>query len=565
MSFSSHLIINRKQKIYPDSIVDISKPPFNVGKGGDDTAACNDALGNLSVNQMIAIPGGKTVIITSELTEPSVTGWRIEGIGGKPFIDISGMPGNDNFIAMTQRRAGIKNLFLSGTSSGVANTPDLNTSITDNADGSYTVVTTTAHAATVGGYVNIVGATPAGLNGVHEVSVDGGANTYDFLLATGVGNSTVHGMTSYYTVNGIALGNGTAVSSLSVENVRVSFCNQGLTFNNSQDSHNLLEIECVINNNDIVFEGTQCSSQRFINLQCLSSEQSIVFNQSSTNTEFIAGTYAASPFLDNTVSKNVSNLSSRAYGLTFKGGRFEVNASNRAGSFWDNFYISGNSAGFPAEQTIIDGSYFTGAAENNIHVDSYNTNASFKNLTFNVAANNADIKVSGIDIRSMHGIKESNNLRQGGTVVYDTTAPLVNVNEPYKHAGAVLTLNTTIKAVSSGAHYTCNVGATRIHPLPVATRGLNYSFEEIFGDPEVFATLNPGNATDYFRGVNPSALNTAGSIAQYHTSISPTSEAAGDAMTLDSGSAADTRVIIKCVEEGIWDYEVLYGGVTFAA
>lgn len=552
-------------RVISNNLIDVSKPPYNAGDTGDDTAIFNTALAALNQGESLLVPATKSYKINSQLTEPSVDDWKIEGVGGRAFIDLSDMPSGSGFIAMTKRGAGVANLFLSGTSTGTTiKAPTLNVSITDVGDGTYDVVLATSHKTAVGKEINIVGATPDALNGIYVVASTTDATHIAFTKATGAGNSTVHGLTSYYVADGLLVGDGVGLQAVSIESVRTKYLRAGFIFNNSHDSHKLFDMEGLANNIDVLWEGAHCSSQRFENLQCIYSEQSMVVNKAQTNIEFNGATFSAAPYLSVLQSKNVRINGQAVFGMTFRGGRFELHDDHNAGGFWDNLYIEGNNTTYPAEQVNIDKVYFTGSAENHIIYNGKVFGSNINNPTFNTTGNNADITT--VNPENTQGITMSvgSKLKTGTEIVYDVGAALVDLNEPFKHEVPLL-LNTNIAALSTGAYYVCNAAVTITHTLPAAIQGLKYSFSEISGSASIFAVLNPGNGTDFFRGVNPGALDTGGTIAEYNTSVSATSEAAGVSMTLDSGTTADTRVIIECIDEGIWDYTVLYGGVTFAA
>lgn len=523
---------------------------FEFGAKGDgvtdDTAAFNAGLASLTKYQTLEVPyTDSEYIITSQLTEPTVDNWSILGVGGMPIIDIKGITAGDGLIPMTGRRASIENIRIEGHDT--ANYPDINTGIVDNLDGTYTVTTTGVHNVEAGDSVVIHGAEPAGLNGMYVVASDDDANNYSFTKVTGTGNSTVHGFTRYYVVNGILLGNASATANLRLHNVTINACNNALVFNNSQDSIGLTSITCNDNNIDVLFEGNQSTSNRFKDCSFLSSEQSVVFDITCTDIDFYGCTFAAQPYAGNAYSKNVNVKAVAVFGLRFTNGRFEVNDTNASGSHWDNLYLEGPSSTYPTQHVDIKGSYFTGAAEHHIVVDRYVENSIFEDILIGVPGNTADLAAPdtgpipvGVKIRNF------NRFVNNGDATFSLLGPIVDLNWKFRQALAgKITLNKTLDTKNTGSLISSeNTAATRTLTLPAAKPGLEFAFLENSGNASILLKLDPATG-ELFRDSDTGTPTTADHI-----------------LTLDSGDTTDTYITLECYITGEWLYTIRYGAVT---
>lgn len=504
-----------------------------LGDGStDDTAAFNSALAALTIGQSVVIPAGYTYKIDTQLTEPTVTYWGLKGVGGMPTLDVSGMAGGAGLIPITKRGATISDIKIAGVNS----LPDVNTSIVDQTGNTYRVTTVTPHAASVNGYVTIVGTDVAAINGTYQVTAISGTTWYEFTATSGE-TITSAGTTSYYVQDGILVGNGTATSNMVIERVRGLQLNNTLVFDNAQDSKLILGVESFGCNTDYVFKNNQSTSIRMYSCLALESEQSVSIDVTTANLVFSGGTFAAKPYLEETASKNFRINDVTAFGLTIEGSRFELSDANNSGKYWDNLYLAGNGTSFPINNSNISNNYFSGEAENHINYGDDVRGGACINNHFLQLPNNADIKLSTSTCR---GITELGNRHENSraAIIYDVTAgTLINVNEHFKHQFD-RTATTVLANYDSGVLCTnaSEDAAGFEFDLPTAVSGLEFAFLEVAN----YYITAEARAADQFVGGN----------------------GVGKHMLLN---AVGSYLYVKCIRDGYWHVMASDGTVTHEA
>lgn len=221
-----------------------------------------------------------------------------------------------------------------------------------------------------------------------------------------------------YTVHGLKLGDGTAVSNLTLEHVRIVNCSKGLVVNNCHDTKSYNAIEFYQNDIDVSFETTASSSQRFYNCSFLESEQCLDFaTVSATNYTFSGCTFAARPY---SAAREPVNINVAVYGMTFEGCRFEHLDTNSATDVWDCMYVSGDSGTLPVAGLRIVGNYFTGDVDNAIHLVSFVRDANIFGNFFLQEPTTSDIKIAAPSvIDTLEGGNQFLGTRTTTEIIYD--------------------------------------------------------------------------------------------------------------------------------------------------
>jgi len=253
-----------------------------------------------------------------------------------------------------------------------------------------------------------------------------------------------------YTVHGLALGDGTATSNLTLEHLHISKCAKALVLNNVDDSKSYDALELFSNTVDISVEGNAGSSQRFTNTSMLDSEQCLNVSVTSTNFAFDLCTFAAAPF--NSATKPV-NLAAYIQAWSITKSRFEPKDTNNSGKFWDALYTKGASSAFPVENLSVEDNYFTGKIENAIHLDNFIRAAKVNNNHFVSEPNNADIKTTGQTVSecTRSGNRQVTS-RSTQNVIYDFTLanPFTELTITFTAADATPTVGAAKTFITAG-------------------------------------------------------------------------------------------------------------------
>ncbi len=198
-----------------------------------------------------------------------------------------------------------------------------------------------------------------------------------------------------FTVHGLEIGDGTGVSHVTIDHIRIINCSKGLVLNSADDGDGYHTIEFFENDIDLSIEGTNNSSQRFYNCSFLGGEQCVDLGATTAITNFLFDgcTFAAKPFSSARIPLNFNYAISA---LFFRGCRFEHRDTNSLTDHWDSINLSGLSGSSPINSLVMIGNYFTGDIINGINIADFCIDAVIVGNYFNVEPTNADIKIGAV-------------------------------------------------------------------------------------------------------------------------------------------------------------------------